>query len=852
MRRVLRPLMAIWLAGVVDAGAVNVLTQHNDNSRTGANLNETVLTTANVNSTQFGKLWSYPVTGQVYAQPLHVDGVTIGGVVRNVLYVATMHNSVYAFDAQSASTTPLWSVNLGPSVPMPSTGLGTSGPCTTYQDILGEIGILSTPVIDLATNTMYVEAKTKEGTAYIDRIHALDITTGAEKMGGPVPITASVSGTAGARTLDSLRANQRSSLLLANGRVYVSFSSYCDSPSYYGWVIGYSASNLAQAPLLYNDVQDGTQAGIWMSGAAPSADASGNVYVASGNGSFNGNTTGGRNLGNSVIKLSSTLGMLDWFTPYNQSSLNSSDLDLGSSGLLLVPGSSLVVAGGKEGKIYLLNSGSLGHFHSGSDSQIVQSFMSSGTHLHGAPVYWNSPSGALVYVGAESDYIKGYRLTSGLFATSPFTQTGFTSPANAMPGSILSVSANGSASGTGILWANMTVSRDANHATVPGVLRAFDAANLSIELWNSQQNAARDSFGNHAKYCPPTIANGRVYMATFSNQVAVYGLLSAATPTATATATTRVTATATATTGATPTFTPTPAAVSNVAQGKPITASSVQQTFVAGNANDGSVTTYWEGAANTYPNTLTVSLGADYAISSIVVKVNPASTWATRTQTFAILGHTTSTSTFSTLVASATYTFNPSTNANTVTIPLTATASDVRLSFTANSGATGGQVAELQVLAGAGGPTPTFTTRPIATATARPTPIPGNLALGKPVVVSSLESSQYPAANAVDGNTATRWSSAFSDPQWIRVDLGAVTPIAHVRLNWEAAYGRSYQVQASTDAVTWTTLFTTTTGDGGIDDLTGLAGSGRYVRMWGTVRAISAGYSLWELEVYAQ
>jgi hypothetical protein len=523
-------LLAVACGAAHPAHAINVLTQHNDNARTGANLIETTLTASNVNASQFGKLWSYAVTGHVYAQPLVAQNLTIGGATHDVVFVATMHNNVYAFDADHAGA-PLWSTNLGPSVPLPdSSGLGTTGPCSTFQDIGGEIGILSTPVIDLVTRTLYVEAKTRESGAYIDRLHALDLATGAERMGGPVTIAASLTGTAGTHTLNSLRASQRAGLLLSGSRVYVGFASYCDATPYYGWLLGYNAIDLTQAPFVYSPTRDGAQGGIWMSGEGPSADGLGNVYVATGNGSFNGDSGGG-NFGNSVLKLDRTLHLVDWFTPYNQGSLNGADLDLGSAGPMLIPRAvhqpeaGLIVTGGKEGKIYLLNGANLGHFHAGSDSQIVQSFMSSGTHLHGSPVYWSGPVGALVYVGAEGDYIRGYKLNAGLFGTSPITQTTFTSPSGAMPGSILSVSANGSAAGTGILWANMTISQDANHATVPGVLRAFDASSLGVLLWDSQQNAARDALGNHAKYCPPTIANGKVYMATFSNQVVVYGLL---------------------------------------------------------------------------------------------------------------------------------------------------------------------------------------------------------------------------------------------------------------------------------------------------------------------------------------
>jgi hypothetical protein len=260
---------SLWLT--TPAAAVEVLTQHNDLHRTGGNTNETQLTTASVNAAQFGRLWSYPVDGHVYAQPLIAQGVVVGGgAARNVVYIATMHNSVYAFDADSGSQTPLWSVNLGPSVPLPDATIGTN--CGSYRDTFHEIGIQSTPVIDRASNTIYVVAMTS---GYVHTIHALDLGTGANKLSGPTTITASLNG----RTLQGRYSNQRPSLVLANGRVYVGFAGYCDTGTYYGWLLGYSASNLAAPPIVFNAAHDGSSNGIWMGGGAPAVDALGNLYL---------------------------------------------------------------------------------------------------------------------------------------------------------------------------------------------------------------------------------------------------------------------------------------------------------------------------------------------------------------------------------------------------------------------------------------------------------------------------------------------------------------------------------------------------------------------------------------------
>ena len=507
------------------SGPASVLTQHNDNARTGANLNEAILTTSNVNVNQFGRLFSRVVDGQIYAQPLYVPGVTIGQGIHNVVYVATMTNNLYAFDADDpAASAPLWQVNLGP--PVPVADVGETG------DINPWIGITSTPVIDVASGILYCVAKTKEGTSYVQRLHALDITSGQERLGGPVVIDGSVPGTgddsvAGIIRFNPLRHLNRPALLLSNGYLYVAFGSHGDQRPYHGWVFSYSAATLQNVARL-NVTTSGWGGGIWSSGQGLAADDSGAIYFMTANGTFNMNT-GGPSCSSCFIKLSSaTLTLMDWFAPYNQNYLNVNNWELNSSGPLVLPGTNFIVGGGKEGKLYLLDRSNMGHFQAGSDSQIVQEVqITYGDPLHGSPIYWNSPQhGPLVFVWYENDHLKAFNLINGRFQNNIDPNTGLSEPiamstmATADEGGMLSISANGSATGTGIVWAN--------HG--PGIFRAFDASNVSIELWNSQQNATRDGLGNVAKFTPPTIANGKVYLATFSNQLLVYGLLGTSAP----------------------------------------------------------------------------------------------------------------------------------------------------------------------------------------------------------------------------------------------------------------------------------------------------------------------------------
>ena len=497
----------------------SVWTHRYDNARSGVNVGEVQLNTSNVNPGQFGKLFSYGVDADIYTQPLVIANVAVAGKgTHNVVFVATNNNSVYAFDAdtnRSGNDLPLWHVNFnGPGVtPIPATDVQTLNSIRTP----GPIGIMGTPVIDQATGTLYVVARTKEtagaSVTYVQRLHALDIRSGAEKFGGPVMITAAVAGTGydnagGVVTFNARTANQRPGLALANGNVYIAWSSYGDGGFYHGWVMAYSASTLQQVGV-FCITPDGSRAGIWQSGQPPSIDASGNLYLATGNGTFDGV----RNFGQTILKLNPNLStVLDWFTPGNWDSLNRSDRDLGSSGVLLVPGTNVVIGAGKDGLFYVLDRNNLGHSQSG-NGQILQSFRVASGNVHGGPIYWNGSAGPRVFVWGEDDYLKSFAVSGALLNTTPVSKSPYAAPPG-MPGGFLTVSSNGTQAGSGVLWATLPYAEDANEEVVSGVLRAFDATDLSRELWNTRMVPARDDIGNFAKYVPPTVVNGRVYMSS--------------------------------------------------------------------------------------------------------------------------------------------------------------------------------------------------------------------------------------------------------------------------------------------------------------------------------------------------
>ena len=528
---ILNLILTLSLLVPATADAVTVTTQHNDTGRTGANLNETILTTSNVNAEQFGRLFACAVDGHIYAQPLYVPQITVPPKgLHNVVYIATEHNSVYAFDADDCvQSTPLWHVILG--TPRPA---GFPTKYGIFQGIQIEIGITSTPVIDLASQTLYVVAYTEERAAgpFRYKLHALDLTTGVEKFGGPVEIIASTTGTgdgsvAGRLTLNPALQMQRPSLLLLHGRIYVAFGSFADTDPYHGWVVSYNAATLAQTAV-FNTTPDGGEGAIWMSGQGLLGDANGNVFATVANGSTTA-SSGGNSYGNSFIKLAgNNLSLRDWFMPFNAQALNNGDRDLGSSGPVLIPGTSLLVGAGKQGVLYLVNSQRMGHFNSSGDGRIVQKFQASTDEIFNHPVFWNNPIKPLLFLWPQYQGLKAFSFKNGLFKRVPVAQNNTVAPSQ--PGGTLSISANANAPGTAIVWATHSTAGSAETIARPGELHAYDARNIAREIWNSLQNPARDSLGLYGKFSPPTIANGKVYVSTFSGWLNVYGLVSSPVP----------------------------------------------------------------------------------------------------------------------------------------------------------------------------------------------------------------------------------------------------------------------------------------------------------------------------------
>ena len=512
VRQLVRTLALSLLVGPLLSGGrvpvrpqVSVLTQHNNEERTGANLNEVVLTPSNVNMKQFGMLFRRAVDDQIYGQPLYVANVKIRGGTHDLVYVTTVNNSVYGFDANDPlASEPFWHVNFGTP---PNVYDGKFG-CT---DINGNMGIIGTPVIDAQGGTLYVVAATRIGDGFIQRLHALDLATGADRAVSPATITAP--------GFQPLMQNQRPGLLLSRGKVYIGYASHCDKEPYHGFLLSYDAKSLEQTGV-FNTSPEGQAASIWQFGQAPAVDADGNIYFVTGNGSWNGSS----DFSESFLKLDSNLKILDWFTPTDHAHLDSIDADLDCSGAMLVPGTGLVVDAGKQGVLYVVDAHHMGHL---GDDQAVQHFQATTSQLPSL-VYWNSAkSGALVYMWGERDRLRAYhfegeRLKEAPFATRPEVTEGH-------PGAMISLSANGTKDG--ILWAAIHASGNAWHESRPGVLHAYDADDIMHELWNSLENPARDDCNNYAKTAPPTIANGKVYLASFgtrnsgSGQFCVYGLL---------------------------------------------------------------------------------------------------------------------------------------------------------------------------------------------------------------------------------------------------------------------------------------------------------------------------------------
>lgn len=505
-------------------GTTAVLTYHNDNQRTGQNLSEVTLTTSNVNSSSFGKLFVITVDGKVDAQPLYLPQISIPNQgTHNVLYVATEHGTVYAFDADTGSA--LWHVSTLASGETTSDDHG----CGQVEP---EIGITGTPVIDPKAGghgTIYLIGMSKDGAGkYHQRLHALDVTTGAEEFGGPQEIQASYPGTGenssgGKVIFDPGQYKERPGLLLLNGIVYTSWSSHCDFDPYTGWIMGYDQNTLAQVTVL-NVTPNGARGAFWMSGTAPAADANGNILVLDANGDFDttlnaqGFPSQG-DFGNAFLKLSTANGKLavaDYFEMFNQSQENPSDTDLGSGGALVLPDfydssgdlKQLAVGAGKDQNIYVVDRNSMGKFNPSSNNiyQEIQGALAGG--VFGMPAYFNNT----VYFGAVGDSIKAFPVINAQLISTLSSQTATNF---GYPGATPSISANGTSNA--ILWAAENQSN--------AVLHAYDATNLGTELYNSNQaSGGRDQFGAGNKFITPTVINGKVYVGT-TNGVGAFGLL---------------------------------------------------------------------------------------------------------------------------------------------------------------------------------------------------------------------------------------------------------------------------------------------------------------------------------------
>jgi hypothetical protein len=492
---------------------VSVLTGNGDNNRTNANLSESHLTPQNVRADSFGKLGSFPADGQVYAQPLYVSNLLFpNGATRNVLIIATMHNTVYAYDADIPSAAGLlWQANLGQPFPVAQWN-------APYTDISPGVGILGTGAIDVNSGVLYVVAETLQNGAAVFSLHALDLLTGTERMNGPSAITAQVSGSGagavgGVMRFDPNQHLQRPGLLFSNNAVYVAFGSHMDQRPWHGWVMSYDASDVTKQLGVFLTTPNGEGGAIWHSGRGLAADDAGAVYSMTGNGDFD--VTG--DFGESFIKLSGpSVSLADWFTPANWKTLTDVDADL-STGPAVIPGTHLIVGGDKYGQLYLLNGDSMGNLGSPDtdDGPVFGNAVIGGMFNF---ALWNRPEAPYIYVQGFQDVVKAYRIAGAAINTVPVS-LGSTPVASPRVG--MTISANGSSHG--ILW---ETTGDSRVPSVPGTLHAFDAMNLSNELWNSS-NAIEDSLGGFSRFANPTVANGQVYVATSSGAVVAYGLLCA-------------------------------------------------------------------------------------------------------------------------------------------------------------------------------------------------------------------------------------------------------------------------------------------------------------------------------------
>ena len=520
---------------------VPVLTQHNNIGRTGNNNKETILNHTNVQPGKFTLVAALAIDDQVYAQPLIAANTTTGTYTGNLLLVATVNNTLYAFNANDvAEPAPLWQLSLNPAgqrapdiFDLKDANYGK--PCGgNYRDFSGRLGLVGTPVIDSISKTLYVVNKTIDGAGnFYSYLNAIDITTGLHRPSSPHRIVAQANGTGdgninGVIQYDSKYQNQRPALLLYNNVVYVASASHCDWGPYHGWVLGFNAGTL-NLQYTYNATPNGWAAGIWMAGQGISVGQDGNLYVATGNGTTgadNNDFAGGRS--ESLLKLSPQLKLLDWFTPSNYAYLDQQDLDYGSDGVLMVPNTSLTISGSKEGISYVVDYNSMGKLTAGNaqvkDTLEFNPNRQGYVHVHGSPVYASLTTGEYVYAWAETFKLRQFKFNraSGTF-DNDFKQ-GQRNLDNGMPGAMLSVSSNLQDTASAIVWACFPNNGNANNQVRPGTIAAYRGNDVSAgELWNSDMDV-HDMMGNFAKFNSPTVANGKVFVPTFSNNIKVYGL----------------------------------------------------------------------------------------------------------------------------------------------------------------------------------------------------------------------------------------------------------------------------------------------------------------------------------------
>lgn len=515
-----------------DSTGISVLTQHNNNYRTGWNNNEYKLKVSNVNSQTFGKLFTLTVDDQVYSQPLVVANLSISGGIHNTVFIATVSNSVYAFDGSNGSL--YWHKNYTVSGMRPPKNTDMTGACGgQYEDFTGNIGIVGTPVIDSTKGIMYFVARSTNEYQYVQYLHAISIVSGNEIPGSPVEIQATYPGTGDGSvnnvlTYDPQKSNQRAALTLSNGIVYITNSSHCDWGPYHGWILGYNATTLKQQ-IVFNTTPNDGDGGIWQSGGGMAVDDQGNLYTGTGNGDGNVPPTDGKDFGESALKLTpsgNTLTVSSYFTPFNYPALDYNDLDFGSFGSFLIPNTSLFFTGGKDGNLYLLNKDNMGGFNSAGNNVYDNVFINnSNAQYHCLPSYYHGTSVEYIYIWSENDYLRAIPFDRSSMKLNAANQVlGVANGPAGGNGANISVSSNGSIDSTAIIWATYAdQSCDAGHQSCPGILRAFKASDPSYLIWDSNTNPA-NNLGTYAKFNAPTIANGYVYVPTFSNQVVVYGL----------------------------------------------------------------------------------------------------------------------------------------------------------------------------------------------------------------------------------------------------------------------------------------------------------------------------------------